>query len=53
MTDTLFEHASKLYGGSETTLPYKSKKSIIKALQEIYECLQDLSKKRNDNGNKT
>ena len=49
--DMLFEHASKFYGGPESTLPYKSKESIIEALKEIYECLQDLSKERNDSGN--
>ena len=47
--DTLFEHASKLYGGPANSLPYKDKESIIEALQAICEYLQELSEERNDN----
>ena len=49
-TVTMFEHASKLYGGPE---PYDNKESVTEALQSLCKCLQELLKDRNDNGTKT
>jgi hypothetical protein len=48
--DALFEHASKFYGGPTESLPYKDKEVVIEALQEVCECLQELSQDRLTNG---